>query len=317
MLKLLLKRITSLFLLFTLLLFLGLGLSCSSAEGGESDQSEVSETEDEDEDEEGEEESEDEVDSEEESDSEESNESEKDSEKKDEKPEEKEDADKKTVKDPKNKVSNAKKTSGRKSGKQPEPKAKEGNVTKMWEDLMAGNARFVAGKHSTGNLVSSRRSLVAGQSPGVIVISCSDSRVPPELLFDKNLGELFVIRNAGNVADPIAIGSIEYAAENFGSKMLVVLGHETCGAVKATLSGDRMPTRNLSAITRRIKTAFKGSEECEPGGTGGEKCVMLNVTESSRSIIAKSPILKKLVADGSLHVVKAIYKMESGKVKRF
>ena len=99
-----------------------------------------------------------------------------------------------------------------------EPTRESGDVTKIWADLMDGNKRFALGQHSTGQLVSSRKSLVEGQKPDVIVISCSDSRVPPELVFDKNLGELFVIRTAGNVADPIALGSIEYAAEHLHSK---------------------------------------------------------------------------------------------------
>jgi carbonic anhydrase len=182
---------------------------------------------------------------------------------------------------------------------------------------MDGNKRFVLGQHSNGQLISSRKSLVGGQKPDVIVISCSDSRVPPELVFDKNLGELFVIRTAGNIADPIALGSIEYAAEHLHSKMLIVLGHETCGAVAATLSGDKMPTSNLKAIVNTIRPAFKDVDECKPGSKGSDTCVKLNVTNSARDIVAKSPILKRLVADGSLHVVKAIYQMESGKVVRF
>ncbi|MEZ5308753.1 MAG: carbonic anhydrase [Pyrinomonadaceae bacterium] len=191
------------------------------------------------------------------------------------------------------------------------------DVTKLWQELMAGNGRFTAGKHTTGQLVNARKSLVKGQKPQVIVISCSDSRVPPEIVFDKNLGELFVIRTAGNVADPIALGSIEYAAEHLHSKMLVVLGHESCGAVAATLSGDKMPTKNLNAIVSAIKPSFEDAEECAPGGPGGIRCIKLNVTHSSKEIVANSPILKELVGDGSLHIVKAYYEMESGKVVRF
>jgi carbonic anhydrase len=214
----------------------------------------------------------------------------------------------------KNKKSKSK-TAGKETLKK--EKRKGGDVTKLWSSLMEGNRRFAAGKHTSNGLVKSRKALVKGQQPDVIVISCSDSRVPPELVFDKNLGELFVIRTAGNVADRIALGSIEYAAEHLHSKMLVVLGHETCGAVAATLSGDTMPTKNLRAIVNAIRPAFKGHEECKPNGAGGSTCVKLNVTKSAQNMIERSPILKELVADGSLHVVHAIYEMESGKVVRF
>jgi carbonic anhydrase len=96
---------------------------------------------------------------------------------------------------------------------------------------MAGNKRFVAGKPRAHALVSLRRKLASRQQPNVIVLSCSDSRVSPELVFDQTLGELFVVRTAGNVADPVGLGSIEYAVDHIHSPVLVVLGHQKCGAV--------------------------------------------------------------------------------------
>jgi carbonic anhydrase len=186
----------------------------------------------------------------------------------------------------------------------------------VWADLMKGNKRFMSGQHTNVNYVSFRKKLTKGQKPGVIVISCSDSRVPPELVFDKNLGEIFVIRTAGNVADPVALGSIEYAAEHLHTKLLVVLGHESCGAVAAAISGEKMPTANLYAIIAKIRPSFKSSEDCIIGSKGGIECVELNVSKSAEDIISTSPIIKKLLKEDKLTVIKAIYKMESGKVEK-
>ena len=110
---------------------------------------------------------------------------------------------------------------------------------------MDGNKRFMAGKPQMRALVSLRQKLASGQSPNVIILSCSDSRTSPELIFDQSLGDLFVIRTAGNVADPVALGSIEYAVDHIHSPLLVVLGHSKCGAVTAACSGEKMPSRQL------------------------------------------------------------------------
>ena len=189
-------------------------------------------------------------------------------------------------------------------------------ANKIWNDLMKGNRRFITGKHTNGRFVSSRKKLVKGQHPDVIVIGCADSRVPPELVFDKNLGELFVIRTAGNIADPIALGSIEYAAEHLHSKVFVVLGHESCGAVGAALSKDTMPTKNLKAVVNPIRRSFKSDKDCKRGSKNNIKCVKLNVARSAQDIISKSPIMRKLVKEKKITVIEAVYKMESGKVER-
>ena len=186
----------------------------------------------------------------------------------------------------------------------------------IWSDLIKGNKNFVSGKHSNGHFVASRKKLIKGQHPDVIVIGCADSRVPPELVFNKNLGELFVIRTAGNIADPIALGSIEYAADHLHSKVLVVLGHEFCGAVGASLSKDKMPTANLRAIVKPIRRSFKSEKECKLGSENNIKCVKLNIAQSAMDIISRSPIIKKLVKNKKIKIIEAIYRMESGKVER-
>src|SRR5579863_4464138 len=126
---------------------------------------------------------------------------------------------------------------------------------KLWAELLDGNQRFIFGRTQPRELIQLRHSLAQGQHPRVIVLACSDSRVAPELLFDRNLGDLFVIRAAGNIADAIEVGSIEYAVEHLGSSLLVVLGHEKCGAVTAACSGEKMPTANLQAIVDKIDPA--------------------------------------------------------------
>ena len=122
----------------------------------------------------------------------------------------------------------------------------------IWADLMEGNKRFMAGKPKARQLVSLRASLASSQHPNVIVLACSDSRVAPELVFDKSLGELFVVRSAGNIADAIGVGSIEYAVEHLGSSVLVVMGHTKCGAVTAACSGEKMPSASLQTIVDKI-----------------------------------------------------------------
>src|SRR5581483_10137373 len=116
--------------------------------------------------------------------------------------------------------------------------------------LKAGNDSFVKGTRRPVNYRKERAALVAGQHPYAILLTCSDSRVPPELVFDESLGKLFIVRVAGNVTDSVALGSIEYAVDHFGVKLLVVLGHASCGAVKATFNGDQ-EQHHVGTIARK------------------------------------------------------------------
>lgn len=126
----------------------------------------------------------------------------------------------------------------------------------VWADLMKGNERFRAGRPRARRPAAARPDLAKGQHPNTIVLGCADSRVSPELVFDQDLGDLFVVRVAGNVADPAALGSLEYAVEHLHSTLLVVLGHERCGAVLAALSGETMPSPSLAALVGKIKPAI-------------------------------------------------------------
>ncbi len=214
----------------------------------------------------------------------------------------------------KEKESNSQKTSEAKKEKsEPENKV---NTELLWADLMKGNKRFMSGKHTNINYSASRAALAKGQKPQVIVLGCADSRVPPEFVFDKNLGELFVIRDAGNIADPVGLGSIEYAIEHLHAKMIVVLGHESCGAVAATVSGEKMPTRNLQAITESIAPSFEGSKTCLIGGESNLSCVELNAEHSAKDLLLKSSVIKEAVEKGEVSVISAVYHFDTGEVVR-
>ena len=181
------------------------------------------------------------------------------------------------------------------------------------ERLMAGNARYVAGKaiHPDAGL-GRRAELAKSQAPFAIILGCSDSRVGPELVFDQGLGDLFVARVAGNVVDPIVLGSIEYAAEHLHSTLIVVLGHERCGAVTAALGGGEAPG-NIKALVEAIAPAVAASAE-QPGDKL-DNAIAENVRMQVANMRAKSAILDHLIADGKLKVVGARYDLDTGQVE--
>jgi carbonic anhydrase len=187
---------------------------------------------------------------------------------------------------------------------------------KIWADLMDGNERFVSGRTKSRELVQLRHTLAQGQHPRVIVLTCSDSRVAPELLFDKTLGDLFVIRAAGNIADPVELGSIEYAAEHLGSTLLVVLGHEKCGAVTAACSGEKMPTANLQAIVDKINPAVVHARAYAKADGLLDAAIRENVHQSARDVLAHSEVLRHAHEEGKLSVIEAVYKLDGGEVVR-
>lgn len=182
--------------------------------------------------------------------------------------------------------------------------------------MMEGNNRFVAGKMQTRALVNLRQALTKGQHPKAIVLGCSDSRVPPEVLFDQSLGDLFVVRTAGNVADALGLGSIEYGVEHLGSTVLVVLGHTQCGAVTAASSGEKMPTSNLQAMVDRIEPAVARVRNSATGDALIEAAVQENVHQSARDVLAHSEVLRHAKEEGKLTVFEAEYQLETGKVVR-
>jgi carbonic anhydrase len=174
----------------------------------------------------------------------------------------------------------------------------------------------MAGRAGARDLVGTRRQLVGGQHPHAMVLSCSDSRVSPTVVFDQGLGDLFVVRTAGNVADPVGLGSLEYAADHLHSRILVVMGHDQCGAVTAAVEGGAMPSRNLDAIVQRIAPAVKTVNGRATGDQLVALAVEANVRQSARAIAAQSEILREAVAARKLAVILAVYRLASGEVVR-
>lgn len=180
--------------------------------------------------------------------------------------------------------------------------------------LMAGNARFVAGKSVHANQDRARLTEVAkGQKPFAMILSCADSRVPPEILFDQGLGDLFVVRVAGNIADSHALGSLEYGAQVLGARFLMVLGHEYCGAVDAAVKGGKVGG-NIDSIIDVIAPAASRAK-ADPDKTDLlNKAIAENVREVLSAINKRSPALTAMAAKGELKIVGARYDLDGGDV---
>jgi carbonic anhydrase len=187
---------------------------------------------------------------------------------------------------------------------------------KIWSDLMAGNKRFVAGKLKPRDVVSIRQSLTQSQHPKAMVLSCSDSRVPPEMVFDQTLGDLFVVRAAGNIAGPFGLASLEYAYEHLGSTVLVVLGHTKCGAVTAACAEEKMPSPSLQAMVDEIDPAVEKMKGSASGDALIEAAIKEDVHESAVHVLARSEILRHAKEQGKLTVIEAEYQLDSGEVVR-
>ena len=176
--------------------------------------------------------------------------------------------------------------------------------------LQEGNQRFVSDKlDGQLNDSSRRKELTGGQQPYAIVLSCADSRVVPELAFDTGLGEIFVIRVAGNVANPESIASIEYAVAHLGTKLIMVLGHESCGAVTAAIQGGNNGY-NLNQLLAQINPAIAES---------GDDSEINDVVKKNAQIVSqdlqdRSPIIADAVKNGGLDIKPAYYNLDSGKV---
>lgn len=189
-----------------------------------------------------------------------------------------------------------------------------GNGDESLTKLIDGNKRFVSGEIAKKDIGNERRQeLTKGQHPFATVISCSDSRVAPELIFDQGLGDIFIIRVAGNVVEPTTLGSIEYGVEHLHTPLLVILGHESCGAVKATLEAKGNPEGNIGAILKKIMPAVNTAKKAkkDPGGTLN-LAIQENVKNTYKDIM-KSKIVSELVHEGKLKVIGAEYYLGTGK----
>lgn len=192
--------------------------------------------------------------------------------------------------------------------------------------LREGNARFASNVRGPDTIVSHTRrpELRSEQEPMAIIFGCSDARVPAELVFDQGLGDLFVIRVAGNIVAPSLVGSVEFAASKFGTRLVVVLGHSQCGAVTATLEELRRPTenqsRNLQSIVDRIRPSVEGLLATDlRHDTEGliEQAVRLNIRASADHLRHGSEVLEQLIRDEGLLIVGAEYSLATGEVDFF
>jgi carbonic anhydrase len=190
--------------------------------------------------------------------------------------------------------------------------------------LVEGNKRFVSGLRSvdTEPTIARLKELAEkGQSPFAIVLTCSDSRVPTEMIFDRGLGDIFVIRVAGNVVAPSLIASVEFAALNFGTPICVVMGHSTCGAVKAAITaeqtGSHAATRNLEKLVLKVRPAVRWALRRSKYETDAEllhEATLCNVRRNARLLKKRSPVLGELVTEGKFMVVSAYYDLHTGRV---
>ena len=185
--------------------------------------------------------------------------------------------------------------------------------------LRKGNKRFVSDSSIFNNAPSHksrRHSLAEDQDPFAIILGCSDSRVPSEIVFDQGLGDLFVVRVAGNIVAPSQIGSIELAVERFGARLVVVMGHSRCGAIQATLDSLRDPSKNqsknLRSIVDRIRPSLELLDIDQDPETILQQAVRANIHSSVSQLQHESRILEQLIREGDLLILGAEYSLDTG-----
>jgi len=185
--------------------------------------------------------------------------------------------------------------------------------------LKEGNARYVDGKLQHPRQDGARRALTAaqGQHPLAAILTCSDSRVPAEIIFDQGIGDIFVIRVAGNIAATDEIGSLEYAVDQRGVPLVLVLGHTQCGMVGAVLDGAKLPP-NIASLAEPIKPAVDKAREANPQAAKDEllkAAITANVWQAMEDMLRLSPLIREKVRDGQAQVVGALYDLDSGQVQ--
>jgi carbonic anhydrase len=192
--------------------------------------------------------------------------------------------------------------------------------------LREGNQRYVEETRSSDTLTGRvrRRAVADSQEPFAVILGCSDSRVPAEIIFDQGLGDLFVIRVAGNIVAPSQIGSVEFAADRFGLRLVVVLGHSSCGAIIATMEelsrGQKEPSRHMRSIVDRIRPsvqAFIGTSIANDKDALTHHAVRANIRMSANHLRHGSDVLEQLIDNNGLVVVGAEYDLETGVVEFF
>ncbi len=186
----------------------------------------------------------------------------------------------------------------------------------VWQRLMEGNMRFVQGLFQGRNLLDLRRTLAQGQAPEAAILSCADSRVPAEIIFDQSLGDLFVVRTAGLVLDPTTIGSLEYAVAHLHVPLLVIKGHEGCGAVTAAVEHPEATEGHMGSIITQISPAV--AQARQDGNSGQdlvEAATDIHLKALEMTLFEVSPIIREAIDAGHLEVVVAKYYLHAGQVQ--
>lgn len=190
------------------------------------------------------------------------------------------------------------------------------NTLAPLDKLIAGNEKFVSGHSVHPNETPNRiKELKEGQHPFVVLVSCSDSRIPPELIFDQGLGDVFSIRTAGNVIGDYELGSIEYAVEHLHCKLIVVLGHENCGAIQAyATSGNEKHEDHIQSLVNYIASEEEEKNIPDSLRSNIDILVKANITHGVNFLKSSTPVLKPLVDNNEIKIIGAYYDLDSGKV---
>jgi len=184
---------------------------------------------------------------------------------------------------------------------------------KVLDELKSGNERFIAEKRIFPQQSLERRAEVAGgQHPMAVILGCSDSRVPPEIIFDQGIGDLFVIRVAGNIINEAVIGSMEYAVEHLGVPLILVLGHQRCGAVEAAVKGGKAPG-HVGSLIEAIQPAVEKAKNLS--GDFLDNTIRVHVEGTLEQLNVSKPILAERIKQGELKIIGGYYHLESGRVE--
>jgi carbonic anhydrase len=185
----------------------------------------------------------------------------------------------------------------------------------IWQDLVAGNERFRSGQPQPRDLVREREAAAEARHPKAMILACCDSRATPEIIFDQKLGDVFVVRAAGNVADKVTIGSLEFAADLLGVCLLIVIGHQHCKAVEAACSIDKAGSANQKAIIKAVRNS--GASASLSGGQDAlRNAEKQNARAVAQAVLDRSDLLRDRVRCGDLAIVTAYYHLDSGVVER-
>lgn len=196
-----------------------------------------------------------------------------------------------------------------------QPVVAQNDITpdQAFAQLMEGNKRFVSMKRTNPNQDIMRLTEVAkGQNPFAAILSCADSRVPSEIIFDRGIGDLFVVRNAGNTATPEEIGSLEFGTLVLGAKVLMVIGHESCGAVVATMTGGEVPGQ-IGSVLAQIEPAVKDFAGKQDDKDAVKKATEKNILYQIEKL-SQSPVISKLIEEGKLKIVGGYYDLDTGTI---